>query len=291
MRPRTLTAIAAVGLALAAPVAFAGQQSTSIGSGKKTCVLKPGADCRGVVHRWTVEHHGNLRRAKFTKADLRGADFRGADLRGADFRGAKLHHADLRDARLKGARFDAVGRANKSVNDVGTSCDPNCPGADLYGANLAGANLANTNLTGADLAYANLTRANLAGARTNNKPPNSGAYPDFNSADEPVADFYGANLMSATLTNTELVFASFNSANLTGANLTGANLAWARFAYANLTGANFTRTNIASASLGGANITGVNFTSAEVTGVFWTITACPGPKYSDLQNCCPGGGC
>ena len=69
---------------------------TTIGTGKKTCALKPGADCRGVVHRWGVEHHGNLRKAKFTKADLRGADFRGAKVRNADLGGAKL----------KGARFD-----------------------------------------------------------------------------------------------------------------------------------------------------------------------------------------
>ncbi len=74
MRPGTLTALAAVGLAVAAPVALAGQQSTTIGTGTKTCVLGPGADCRGVVHRWTVEHHGNLRKAKFTRADLRGAN-------------------------------------------------------------------------------------------------------------------------------------------------------------------------------------------------------------------------
>ena len=107
MRPGTLTALAAVGLAVAAPVALAGQQPKTIGTGAKMCVLKPGADCRGVVHRWTVEHHGNLRKAKFTKADLRGADLRGADLRGADFRGAKLRHAELRGANLKGARFHA----------------------------------------------------------------------------------------------------------------------------------------------------------------------------------------
>ena len=145
MRPRTLTALAAVGLAVAAPVALAGQQSTTIGTGAKTCTLKPGADCRGVVHRWTVEHHGNLRKAKFTRADLRGADFRGADLRGADFRGAKLRHADLRGANLKGARLDVVKRAGKGANGwrPGPSCYPNCQGANLTGANLNGPYLGN----------------------------------------------------------------------------------------------------------------------------------------------------
>jgi len=167
MRPRSLTAFAAVGLAVAAPVAFAGQPSTTIGTGAKTCVLGPGTDCRGVVHRWTVEHHGNLRKAKFTSADLRGADFRGADLRGADFRGAKLRHADLRGANLKGARLDVVKRAGKGANGVGVPgpyCLPNCQGADFSGANFSGANLSGANLSGANLSGANLSFANLSSA-------------------------------------------------------------------------------------------------------------------------------
>ena len=194
MRPRTLTALAAVALAVAAPVALAGQQSTTIGTGAKMCVLKPGADCRGVVHRWTVEHHGNLRRAKFTKADLRGADFRGADLRGADFRGAKLRHADLRGANLKGARLDVVKRAGKGANGApGPSCYPNCQRADLSNANLTGADVA-----AADLTNANLTRANLSDAM-----------------------LYFADLTSANLTDADLSYAILLGADLTNANLTG----------------------------------------------------------------------
>jgi uncharacterized protein YjbI with pentapeptide repeats len=159
MRPRTLTVLAAAGLAVAAPVAFAGQQSTTIGTGAKTCVLGPGADCRGVVHRWTVEHHGNLRKAKFTGAHLHGADFRGADLRGADFRGAKLRHADLRGAKLKGARFDVPHKVESKRAGGGPSCAPNCPGADLSHANLRGAIL-----NQAGLHWANLDGSALYGA-------------------------------------------------------------------------------------------------------------------------------
>jgi len=191
MRPRTLIALAAVGLAVAAPVAIAGQQSTTIGTGAKTCTLKPGADCRGVVHRWTVEHHGNLRKAKFTKADLRGADFRGADLRGADFRGAKLRHADFRGANLKGARLDVVKRVGKGANGApGPSCYPNCQGADLTRAQLGFADLPGGDLTGADLSYADLSNANLT----------------------------NANLTGANLTGADLSFANLTRANLTRAN-------------------------------------------------------------------------
>ena len=203
MRPRTLTALAAAGLAVAAPVALAAQQSTTIGTGAKTCALGPGADCRGVVHRWTVEHHGNLRKAKFTKADLRGADFRGADLRGADFRGAKLRHADLRGANLKRARFDVVQRVGKGANGYqpGPSCYPNCSGADLSGADLDTTNLTSANLTGANLYYANLNYANLTGA-----------------------NLTGANLIGADLRGANLTRANLSSANLRGANLSSANL-------------------------------------------------------------------
>ena len=212
MRTRTLTALAAVGLAVAAPVALAGQQSTTIGTRAKTCVLGPGADCRGVVHRWTVEHHGNLRKAKFTRADLRGADFRGADLRGADFRGAKLRHADLREANLKGARFHAPPGAGKQANQT-PSCAPNCQGADLAGAQLGGAyfkdaNLTNANLTHADLSDADLTSAKLTGANLT------------------FAYLYNANLIWANLTGAKLYGANFYSAYLGAANLTGATDLW-----------------------------------------------------------------
>ena len=202
MRPGTLTALAAVGLAVAAPVALAGQQSTTIGTGAKTCVLGPGADCRGVVHRWTVEHHGNLKKAKFTRADLRGADFRGADLRGADFRGAKLRHADLRRANLKGAWFHAPPGAGKqeygSPQTFGDPmwCSPHCPGADLSHAQFVESWLVDGNFAGANLSFANLMNAWLTDAILRD-----------------------ANLHLANLTGASLISADLSGANLTGANL------------------------------------------------------------------------
>ena len=173
LRTTAILATAALGLTVAGVASAAELPIAPIGTGEKTCVLKPGADCRGVVHRWTVEHHGNLRGAKFTKADLRGVDFRGADLRKADFRGAKLHHADFRGARLKGARFDVPPGAAKRANGVavppGSPPCPPCQGANLAGAMLQGAdlewaNLTFANLTSAYLVSANLTRANLDSA-------------------------------------------------------------------------------------------------------------------------------
>ena len=156
----------AVALLAGSATSFA-SQSTNIGKGTKRCVPEPGADCRGVVERWTVEYHGDLRKAKFTGAVLPGADFRGADLRGADFRGAKLRHADFTGANLKGARFDPVKRTGKNTKQGNTSCvylQQNCPFADLSYANFTGAYLGNVNFVYANLSYANFTSAGVYSA-------------------------------------------------------------------------------------------------------------------------------
>ncbi len=163
----------AVALLAGSATSFA-SQSTNIGKGTKQCVPEPGADCRGVVERWTVEYHGDLRKAKFTGAVLHGVDFRGADLRGADFRGAKLRHADFRGANLKGARFDRAKQTGKNTKQACTVADltacmnPTWQPADLTGANLTGANLTGANLTGANLSYAFLTNANLTNVNLTN---------------------------------------------------------------------------------------------------------------------------
>ena len=133
-------------------------QSTSVGKGTKRCVPEPGADCRGVVERWTVEYHGDLRKAKFTGAVLHGADFRGADLRGADFRGARMPHADFTGANLKGARFGPVKRTGKNTKQVPTSC-AYASYADCYYVNLSYANFTQAYLSGVDFAHANLSYA------------------------------------------------------------------------------------------------------------------------------------
>ena len=309
MRLRTTATLAAAALGLAIPASGLAEVSTTIGTGKKTCVLKPGADCRGVVHRWTVEHHGNLRKAKFTKADLRGADFRGADLRGADFRGAKMRHAEFRGANLRGARFDAPPKAGKheSGNSGGVQvgdpdrCWPQCPGADLshaqfvetqlFDGNFAGANLSFANLTIARLNSANLIGANLTGANL------TGAWLIR-------ADLSGGNLRSAFINKANLTSANLTSANLTNANFTSATLTGANFTSANRTGATFTNAIgtaqfktvgggfVAIASLIGSNVANWSFSASwqtPITGVSfggYGTTNCPG-SY-EVPSAAPG---
>jgi len=254
MRPRTLAALAVVGLALAALPAsgqarlgFCGghgicstaASATNIGTGAKTCTLKPGADCRGVVHRWGVEHHGNLRKINLRRADLRGADFRGADLRGADLRGAILRHVDLRDARLEGARLSWLPRKAKGANEVVAPdgiavTNPLCAGADLkgdysYGVDLGGGLLAGAQLEGANLSGANLSGANLWGA-----------------------DLYQANLFCANLSGAIAYNAVFIQTNVTNVD----------FRNAQLNGVD-------------TSLPGVANTSWTTTGAIWGNTTCP----------------
>ena len=276
MRPRTITALVAVFLASAAPVALA-SQPTTLGTGAKTCVLKPGASCKAVAHHRASlaghnlqgarfygarMHHAdfrgaNLRGAHFHRAVMHRADFSGADLRGARFHGTKLRGADLSGAKLKGAHFGPP-RAQKGSHQAqpAPSCNPNCAGADLTSANLSEANLAGANFTSANLTSANLTSANLTGA-----------------------NLTGANLTSANLTN-----ANFTSANLTNAN----------FASSNRTGATFTNaigtaqfktiggTFLAVASLTGSYVANWSFSASwqtPITGVSfggYGTTNCPG---------------
>ena len=195
MRPRTLTALAAVGLAVAAPAASLAAQpqdsSTTLGTNAKTCTIRHHASCKGVTHHHADLRGRDLRGVHFEKAKMHHADFRQADLRGARFDGAKLRGADFSGARLKGAHFGAPKRAGKSTNQaqVAPSCNPICSGADLRGANFTGANLAGADLTYAYLTAANLSYANLAGA-----------------------DLSSANLMSADLTYANLASANFTYA-------------------------------------------------------------------------------
>jgi len=104
MRPSNLATLAAVGLAVAAPLGV-GAQQTTIGMGNKSCTLKPGADCSRVVHKWSAAFHGDAHGAKFTRADLRGADMVGAN----------LSNANLASADLSGTAFLAANLASANV--------------------------------------------------------------------------------------------------------------------------------------------------------------------------------
>jgi hypothetical protein len=301
MRPSNLATLAAVGLAVAAPLGV-GAQQTTIGMGNKSCTLKPGADCSRVVHKWSAAFHGDAHGAKFTRADLRGADLRGADLRGADFRGATLRHADLRDANLKGARFGLVTRMGKRANQLCAACGDGqfvLGAGDLTGLNLAGANLAaakffyskftNVNLQGANLGRAwlqgatfkgsNFAGASLSKAVLNCSGPNgcesyfAVAGPNvvtFNDSDMSGTDFTGADF-TGPVSGTVV----FSDTNLTAARFNGAQLARATFLRANLTGASLTGAGLFGAAMLGTNLSGATVTGAQLRDVIWDRSTCP----------------
>ena len=264
MGPRTLTALAAAGLAVSTPIALA-TQPTDLGTGTKTCTVKQNAACHGVTHHRANLAGLDLRGARFYRAKMSHADFRGADLRGAHFHRATMRHADFSGSDLRGARFSGtklrgadfggaklkgahfgppVTRKGSHQAQPAPSCNPNCSGADLTSANFSEANLTGANFTSANLTSANLTRANFTSA-----------------------NFTSANLTSANLTN-----ANFTSATLTGANFTSANRTGATFTNAIGT-AQFKTvggTFVAIASLIGSNVANWSFANSwqtPITGV------------------------
>jgi len=140
---RALIALGAGGVLLAGVLgtsSSAASPGQSIGSGDRTCVPGPQANCRDVVHKWKFEHHGDLSGAKFARAHLHGANLRGVTLKGANMRGVILRRADLRDAKLRRAHFGPASLGQRVTRDI-PPCSPHCQGADLSGANLAGAYL------------------------------------------------------------------------------------------------------------------------------------------------------
>ena len=88
MRPGILTALAAVGLAVAAPVALAGQQSTTIGNGKGANQVQPAPSCFPNCQGANL-YRANLTNANLTNANLFRANLGGANLTGAILSGAK----------------------------------------------------------------------------------------------------------------------------------------------------------------------------------------------------------
>jgi len=106
--------------------------------------------------------------------------------------------------------------------------------ARLYKANLTDANLCYANFTGADLRYSNLTGAIIFCGGFE--------YTLITEANlcNSSADFKGAHLYKAILTDVDLTCANFSKADLTDANLTGTNLYKTNLTGANLTGAYFT---------------------------------------------------
>lgn len=246
-----ITVLAAVLICTALVPAVANAKAPArIGTGPKACTLGPKAACKGVVAKWIVEFHGDLRGINLQGANLTGADFRGANLKGADLRGANLRFADFSGANLAGVKAGRISGTPKRFSaKASPSCYPNCQGANLTDGIFYGANLSGGNFTDAQLDNIYLVRANLTGAI-----------------------FDGASMQ----------WAGMNYANATGASFkvsaSGrvANLTYAQLVSATLNSANFSRANLTAADLAGATTTGWI-----TTGATWSNTECPNGTTSN----------
>ena len=90
MRLRTTAILATAALGLAIPASGLAEVSTTIGTGKKTCVPTRGASCKGITHH---------------RVNLAGRDLRGANLSSANLTGANLFLVNIKGANFTGARY------------------------------------------------------------------------------------------------------------------------------------------------------------------------------------------
>jgi uncharacterized protein YjbI with pentapeptide repeats len=123
MRPGILTALAAVGLAVAAPVALAGQQSTTIGNGKGANQVQPAPscfpNCQGANLRRANLYRANLTNANLFRAFLTRANLTRANLRDAGLTRANLAGANITRANLRGAKWANTTCPNGTVTSTG----------------------------------------------------------------------------------------------------------------------------------------------------------------------------
>ena len=232
---------------------------------------------------------------------LASFNFYSMDLSGVDFTGMDLSHVNLSTANAViispttnvGAAILTDGQTgtNLSGQNFGSTYtkfagtfDGTTPGTDLRGVNLAGAGLYQANLTGvnlsgavlvgADLSNASLYRAKLIGTQ-------AGVTPDSGSAG--AANFSGAYMALADLTDADLRSVKFDNAHLYGAikfvrarldsaSMIGANLAGADFTQASLANTNFTQAVLVGATFSGAALQNASMYRTYVQGASFSGT-------------------
>ncbi len=203
-------------------------------------------DFGGLNLQSIVAPTANFTKSSFAGTDLSFADLFGANLESADCTGAVFHKADLRGARLHGAKLASA----------------NLEGADLRAGSynpFAREGAGRTDLSGATMnsavfKNASLDRVFMVGSTCLR------------------ADFQGASMAEADLSDVDLSGANLSHAKLKGAVLAGADLG----------GANFKGTSLTGADLRGALLERADFSEADVRDV--AFDAPKRPPRGDLSK-------
>ena len=197
--------------------------------------------------------------------DLRDLDLRGSELEGLphdltdlDARGAELSGIDLRDRQLRRARFDGAWLVSARLARI-----------DAHAASFDKAHLGGANLTGAQLIQATFRGAWLDKDDDNTSATLAGSVMDR-------ADFTGAHLYHADLSNVVLDSGILADTELLGVKLSGSDLCHADLGGATITGATFSRACLINAVFRGAvmghaqSSTTTSFDSAMLQGADFT---------------------
>jgi len=244
MRPRTLTALAAVGLAVAVPIGTAAAAPKHPTSTKSHVVVTCINTTTGAMRVKPAKHSCRKDEVKRSWLDPSAVH---------RLIGAGTVTGATGPIGPAGANGTNGTNGANGTNGIDASAGPQCVWvASVLATAQSHSVCTNKDLLGLDLRrlgrYGDFTGSNLANANL--------AYP---------ANLEFANLTNANLTGADFQLANLASANLTGANLTSAALLQALLYNANLTGADLT----------GADLTNADLTNANLTGVIWSNTTCP----------------
>lgn len=200
----------------------------------------------------------DFKRATLAGVDLSGSDLTSANLTGSNLAGARLDRASLARANFSGANMKGVSLRTVAAH---TTSEPNLADAPVFaGADLSDAHIA-SRLDGADFRNADLSRAQLG-----KLVATWGSYRPRAVLNG--ANFSGAKMVSADLSNAVLQFAQFRDADLSGAKMVDCDL---------------TRAVLAGANLAGADVTGADFSGADLTGAKGFDTAIGVERAKNLK--------
>lgn len=206
----------------------------------------------------------DLRGANLSDRDLsdlclEGVDLSGANLSGANLDGAKFLNCDLSDVNARGASFNRTTFSRSTLDDANFSgveaADADFAKTEGRGVDFSDANLYQARFKDAKLPESNFSRSNLIESNFGDADINASRFveSDLRKADldegtnADAADFTGALLELAVLTQS-----SFSEALFVDADLTNGDLRLGDFTNANFEGANMTLTQVRGADFTGA---------------------------------------
>gem|GEM_PF-1755800 len=259
----TLTGATLVGIQTSQTTNF--QKAVLTGVNLKSTDLTGGDFTEANLTNADLSNFSSDSNTDFTKANLTTSNLELADIRGSVFDGANLTGANMRGLIVD--EFTTMTGAIMMGVDLSEACLSNSQilnGQVLMGASLEKTYLVGAQMNGADFTGASLREAIFGGGLTETnhcrcRPEGGPSFCGFVRATG--ANFSGADLSKAKLSNTDLRKVILDAANLSSAIVDGTDLR-----QASLKKANLSKANLQTALLSGADFSEADFMDANLSG-------------------------